>query len=272
MGRYRPKADRTALGLIALLVVGVGAAIGFVVWLTGGPSPYDGVDPSTYCRINGPRSVTVVLIDATDTLTPQQNERLLVELKKLRDTLPRFDRIVLAAIDSSEAAGARTLVEACNPGTVEDDFREARRLVEKAYSELFDAPFQTALASVLAGASADHSPIIEAIEQITVQAFGPLPDSAPVRKRLIVVSDMLQNTTALSFYKSVPEFPGFKGSDQFRLHRPALGNVEIVVWEINRPSGTGISRQKIVEFWQQYFAAQGGVLSRTSAFWDATKI
>src|SRR5687768_12635450 len=101
MVRYRRRGDPAARWLIGLLSILLVGAAGFLVWLTRGSSPYDGVDEVTYCREEGPRSVTVVLIDATDPLTPQQEGRLIIELTKLREQVPRFDRLVLFAIDAA---------------------------------------------------------------------------------------------------------------------------------------------------------------------------
>ena len=60
------------------------------------------VDTNTFCRTEGHRSVTVILIDATDPFTQEQGERLLNELRRIRNSIPRFDELVLFAIDSNK--------------------------------------------------------------------------------------------------------------------------------------------------------------------------
>src|SRR6185437_1219310 len=130
MARFRKRVDKTAVTLIAGLSVVAVLAVGFVIWLGFGKDIYTGVNINTFCREEGHRSVTVVLIDATDPFTPEQKERLIGELKRLRDNIPRFDRIVLYAIDSSNPEGAgQPLVSACNPGQASDAdaFRENAR-------------------------------------------------------------------------------------------------------------------------------------------------
>lgn len=278
MARYRKRVDRTALFLIPTLAVIAFIALGAVWWIAAGPSPYKGVDTNTFCRIEGHRSVTVVLIDATDPFTPEQGERLLNQLKRIRDDIPRFGEIALFAIDSDKPNGAgEPLLRACNPGVAAnaDTFRENSRIIGKKYATLFDKPFLAALNGLLSSGSQDRSPIIEAIEASTVRAFGALPENADVSKRLIVISDMLQNTETLSFYKgTVPTFPSFQNTDAFRLHRPALTGVEVSVWEINRPNRSNaeraLRRSSIAKFWSDYLAVEGAILS--SNFWDATKI
>jgi len=274
MAGYRRRTDKSAVALLVLVTVIAVAALGGVSWFAFGPSPYDGIDTKTFCRKGDGGSLTVVLLDTSDPLTPQQNERLLNALNHVRESVPRFDRIVLFALDDHSPSGVTgPLVDACNPGNAQetDKFRENARILSKKYAQIFDAPFKAALDAILSGGATDHSPIIEAIEEATVKTFGALRHPGDVRKRLIVVSDMIQNTTAVSFYRAIPEFPGFENSDEFKLHRPVLNEVEINIWEINRPAaGNTHPRAKVAEFWSKYFQAQGATLSGT--FWDATKV
>lgn len=278
MARHRKRTDKTPLILIPALAVVAIAALGAVWWMAAGPSPYAGVDTSTFCRTDGHRSITVVLVDATDPFTPEQGDRLLNELRRVRDAVPRFDKIELFSIDSSQPNGIGVpLLETCNPGIAADadKFRENSRIIASKYAALFDKPFQAALNRILASATQGRSPIIEAIEDATVKSFGSLPENADVSKHLIIISDMLQNTDGLSFYKgALPQFPGFETTDAFRLHRPALAHVDVSIWEINRPSQPGapqaFRRSAIAKFWADYFVAQGAALS--PSYWDATKI
>ncbi|HTQ12538.1 MAG TPA: hypothetical protein VMH86_01580 [Rhizomicrobium sp.] len=278
MTRYRKKIDRTALILIPVLALVVIAAFGGLWWLVGGPSVYEGVNTDTFCRTTGKRSITVVVIDATDPFTPEQSQRLLSELKVLRDSVPRFDAIEIFAIDSSKPGGVSApLLKACNPGRAEeaDKFRENARIVAKKYENLFDKPFRSALDEVLASATQERSPILEGIENATVQAFGTSNGDPELSKRLVVISDMLQNTEDLSFYNGgIPTFPNFKDSNAYRLHRPMLSGVTVSVWEINRANRNvkagKLRRSEVAKFWTDYFTDEGATLS--DAFWDATKI
>jgi hypothetical protein len=278
MAKFKKRTDSTPLVIAGLLFVVV-LAMGSGVWfLIGGPSPYDGVDTKTFCRIDGHRSITVALVDATDPFTPEQGERLINELKRIRDNIPRFSEISIYAIDASKPDGIGSpLFQGCNPGKSKDadHVRENARIVANKFNSSFEAPFKRALVEILASKTQERSPIIESIEAATVSRFGELPANADVEKHLIIVSDMLQHTDTLSFYsKSVPTFPAFTATDAYRLHRPALGQVEVSVWEINRPAknltAAPVKRSEVATFWSKYFVSEGAILGST--FWDATKI
>jgi hypothetical protein len=273
MATYRRRSDSSGIAILLVLALAAVAALGGVWFVMSGPSPYDGVDTATFCRKEGNSSITVVLIDTTDPLTPQQNERLINELEKVRASIPRFDKIALYALHPKNADGVtRQLVEACNPGSSAeaDSFRENAKIVGQKYAKIFDAPFRAALDSVLKSGQGDTSPIIEAIEDATIKTFGKLNNSQYSTRKLIIVSDMVQHTSSISLYRDVPQFPQFQNTDAFKMHRPVLKNVAVEVWEINRSGAASGQRAKIADFWSKYFVAQGGQLSAT--FWDATKV
>ena len=277
MHKYGKRIDKNIVALISGLAIIAAIGIAAVVWIVS-INPLKDVDVATFCRTKGDRSVTLVLVDATDPLTVAQDQRLKAQLMLLRDGLPRFDRIVLYAIDSTKPDGVgKPLVDACNPGKASDidELRETARIVQDKYNKLFDTPFQKALKQIMAAQTQDRSPILEAIDAATNRTFGSLKPDPRLSKRIIIISDMLQNTNDLTFYSGqVPQFPEFNSSDAFRLHRPSLSGVSLVVWEINRPTRSiaerSIRRSEIARFWSNYFKAEGAVLSAT--YWDATKI
>ena len=82
------------------------------------------------------------------------------------------------------------------------------RLIKEKWDQRFSQPLEALFTKMLATPSADESPIFESIQSIAVTAFGSLPDSTTTRK-LIVVSDMLQNVPEYSQYKTAWEFRGF---------------------------------------------------------------
>jgi hypothetical protein len=273
MSRRRSRKNIPLILTVIVVATLATASVGGLIYSATRPNIYAGIDTSTFCRQEGARSITVVLMDATDALTAQQSERLVIELKRLREVVPRFDRIVVYAVtDANPKAIEGPLVDACNPGrgAQADEFYETARIVEQKFLDLFDHPFEAAFARLVSAKASDQSPLIEAIESVSVAVFGSIIDES-VAKKIIVVSDMLQHTGELSLYRQVPTFPAFAATDTFRMHRPRLTGVEVEIWEINRPSkGPAISRAKIAEFWTQYFKQQGARLGVD--FWDSTKI
>ncbi len=258
----------TLAGLVAL------AAIGALIWIiTGTTDPYKNVDTKTFCFADEILPVTVVIVDATDSLEPAQSDRLIRELESIRESLPRFSRLNIFVVDGGNPRGTGpAIASVCNPGKPEDADRyfESANIVQQKYSTLFDEPFRVALGQIQQQNTADHSPIIEALETATVSSFGNMPKNGGT-KRVVLISDMIHNTSQASFYKSIPKFPDFESTDAYRLHRPDLDGVEVTVLEVNRPaSKSKVSRVALATFWKKYFQQQGAILAST--WWDASRI
>ena len=257
---------------IMLTIVAI-AAVSTLVWIISRGSPYDGVDTKTFCREGRTLPITIVLVDATDQLEPAQMTRLVGELNSLKESQPRFGHLVLYVVDGNNPSGVgEPLASVCNPGKPEDadKFMENARIIGNKYSKLFDVPFEEALATLAKQNPADKSPIIEAIETATVSTFGAYADGQG-EKRVIVISDMLQNRDQVSFYKKVPTFSDFEASDTFRMHRPFLKGVDVKVWEVNRPGKrNNPTRVEVAAFWKNYFESVGAKIDKV--WWDATRI
>ena len=77
--------------------------------------------------------------------------------------------------------------------------------------------------------ASDESPIFESIQSIAVRAFGALPESNKDR-RLVIASDMLQNTPEYSQYHGIGSFEEFKRSQYYRRVRADLRGVEVELY------------------------------------------
>ena len=236
------------LGVSALAVVGVGVALA----LNRTPA----TDPQTGCIAGQtqPTAHTLVLVDQTDPLSSHQIDYvkalILAEYARLRPYSELTVRGVRADPDDAGQSFSRCRVRrgtevlgiASNPDMIEAAFR---RTVGDALANylngLRDVP------------SSPRSPIVEAVDN-AVDA----PDfwSNLRERRLVIVSDMAQNSSNLSEYKGLGS-----GLDPSQAVRNELGRdlkgVSVRIHYVRRPDLSGIQTASQRDFWRDWFTSQG---------------
>jgi hypothetical protein len=147
----------------------------------------------------------------------------------------------------------------CNPGKGDDLNRiyQNPELVRKRWEQDFADVLSEKLDELMAAPDSLRSPIYEAVQAVAVRAFGK-PEFDQVPKRLIVVSDLLQNVPekGSSHYRGVPDFDEFRASAYFSQVRADLRDVHVYLFYMNR-SDHKVQGAEHIRFWEDYFAAQG---------------
>ena len=102
---------------------------------------------------------------------------------------------------------------------------------------------------------------MEAIKAVAVTEFiGEKNKSIP--KHLIIVSDMMQHTSAYSHYRDLSNFSSYKTSKAFDQHLSNLNEVDVEIYYIRRPELSSKQGKSHILFWEQYIHAMGGALVR----------
>lgn len=257
--RRRRKAKQDLLGY-ALLVLALLIAVGLFAFSTVLRRNRPTLDQTTMCPDDGPRGLTVLLVDTTDSLTPVQNADLRNQLQRLKEAVPEYcavDVYMVAAVerDLLRPIGGRI----CNPGNGSNasPFIRNPRLMRDRWAKRFSQPLDDLFTEMLNTPQAEQSPIFESIQSAAVTAFGRLSDGVKNRN-LIIVSDMLHNTAEYSHYRAIPDFNDFRSTTYYRRVRPDLRGVDVELYYLRRdqtPQG-----KNHIEFWQQYFADSGAKL------------
>jgi hypothetical protein len=214
-------------------------------------------------------SVTVILLDVSDRFSEPQRLQIQNHLERLRDSVPRFGLIEVYTVDRLGRRVTEPVFHLCNPGTGADLNRiyQNPELAKKKWNGfaeklVADVDRQVSLPAV------PTSPIFEAIQATAVRTFGrPEYDGLP--KRLVIVSDLLQNVPGgLSMYDGVPSFKAFRNTDYFSQVRADLGGVSVAIYYLAR-SGAGVQGRRHLGFWDAYFRFQGArVESAVGVFGD----
>jgi len=217
------------------------------------------IDAQTLCPKAGPKALTVILVDATDAMTPVQKASVQARLDA---TIAKLQQYEAVDVDSIEP-GADLLhpeFRVCRPPSADEtsDWTGNKTLARQQFDDVFKPRLREVLEKAADRPGSDASPIMEAIQQVAVGAFHKADVAAgkPLPKRLVIVSDMLENGAGGSHYKSVPDFATFAQSEAYRRLSAELEGVDVDILYLSRSDAAGVQGEPHAHFWRQYFSQQ----------------
>jgi hypothetical protein len=220
------------------------------------------LDEVTLCPAH-PDSVTVLLVDVTDPMTLPQKQDFRNQLDRLTAEIPRFGKLVITKVDPVSEQLLVPIVTRCNPGTGADtsELDGNPEKLDRLHQEQFVAPIQNAYDQILLESEASRSPILESIQSINLTELAG--DQRPgVRKRLIVASDLLQNTGDMNFYKGLPTPESLLNTQAFGRVRTDLRGIEVELWMLQRGDSSRSQPRALPDLWTAIIDVQGGRLMR----------
>lgn len=185
------------VGIFNLLVVaGVLGAISYAA-LVLQPAEYD---PETLCLVGETPPHTIVMIDRTEVrYSPDQARRINEVILDARQSLDIGERLSLFELNHRGEVRNTNRFSVCNPGRgdqINPLYRNPNR-VQMRYEALFDRPLDRALDGLLELIVSPVTPLAESLAELgTREDF----DRTIPRRRIVLISDMLQNTQLFSVY------------------------------------------------------------------------
>jgi hypothetical protein len=257
LGGDDPGVGNIVLVVLAILVLLAGSV---TLYLKSRAVTTD-VDALTLCpRSRPPSAILGILLDVSDSLTEPQRLEVQNQLARIGQGLPRFGLVELYTVGGLDRPLPRAVLHLCNPGTGQDLNRlyQNPELARRRWVAFEDTVGQ-ALGRQMSSPSYSASPIFEAIQAMALRSFGnPAYDVVP--KRLVIVSDLLQNVPGgLNMYDGLPAFGAFKNGAYFARVGADLRGVTVRIYYLVRPGST-IQGRTHAEFWNQYFLAQGATV------------
>ncbi|MCJ1959651.1 hypothetical protein [Novosphingobium mangrovi (ex Hu et al. 2023)] len=210
-----------------------------------------------------PDSITVLLVDVTDPMNMAQRQDFENQLTKLKNSIPRYGKLIVAKVDATADRLLTPVITRCNPGTA-DDVSSATgdpSSVQKQWDQGFDAPLTAAFKGLNGATGADQSPILESIQSVALTELQK-PGQEKLPKRLVVASDLLQNTADVSFYRGLPEPKDFTDGVVFRRIRTDLRGVEVELWMLERSDANTTQPRSLADLWERIIGAEGGDVRR----------
>jgi hypothetical protein len=251
------------IGALGLAIAGLVGAGGWMYFKSN--ELRVAADAETLCRLDGALpELTVVLLDLSSTLSAVQKLDVKNELTRLRDTVPRFGRIEIFAVDDRAPRVLEPILTLCNPGRGDDmnEIYQNPRLALERWERDFASTLTAAIEKLLETPEAATSPIFEAIQAASLRTFDDPKLDQVASRRLVLVSDLMQNVPGqLRMYNEIPAFAEFQKTPYWLDVKADLENVGVTIFYLQRPSSQRLWQQQI-EFWSRYFEAQGASVER----------
>lgn len=244
------------LALIAGLVVVILTIGGGFGWLLMRANEANvPVNQDTLCPLTGPLAQTIVLVDATDSISPLARKEIVQRLNELmRDTSKGalFEvRVLSGGADKGRIAGSR-----CNPGTGAnaDEWTSNPRKMQQTWDDKFGPPLTAAFEDSLKQTAADQSPIMAALQEISVDRF-TAKAMRLIKSRIVVISDLLEHTADFSLYRSPPTMEAYLASSAARRFRSDFAEAGVELWVLDRGK---VDTNALVDFWTAWFGLYDG--------------
>lgn len=245
------------IAILALLVCGLVAIGLFSAQRRGAVAA---LDLNSFCPRNGPTSIHSVLVDRTDPLTPLQKEALRRDILRWAEAVPKHGafRVYEVGVGGSLLS---PVVAVCNPGDGTDvsNITANPKLLRKRYEQKFLAPVERMLTGMDADQHQRTSPILEAVQAISVRDFGEGAPDGP--NTLTVVSDLLEHQPNFSLYRIVPDAGVFVRSPIGKSLHSELRNVEVTIYLVARRDVANRQTDALGKFWIDWITLQGGNLA-----------
>jgi hypothetical protein len=249
----KTRKDRLGLVLILALIGCLGAVGGFAAHLHNAENAFD---PITLCP-NGrdPSAVTEVLLDLTDPLSADQSRALRVRLRHLAQIeLRKHELLTIWGVGEFEDGSLRRLFSRCNPGRESNWLYQDPARVEARFDSLFGDSLSRLAKSLVLNGHSPSSPILESIQEISEL---PEFDDSRAPRRIIVVSDMLQNTGRFSNYRAGSSYAALRKAPAFRALHADLRDTPIEIVYLPRRRDAALQGPEHRGFWRQYLMGCG---------------
>lgn len=258
--RRRRRSETVAAVRNIVIVLSLLSVIGFFYFRS--VMAHRTLDDETLCPTQ-PSSITVLLVDVTDPMNLPQRQDFLNQLDRLTDQIPRYGKLVITKVDPVSERLLVPVITRCNPGSGSDvtEVDGNPQKLEKLRQEKFLAPLKIAYDQLLEASSADRSPIMESIQSVNLTEILKNAGENSVR-RLVVASDLLQNTSEISFYGKLPEADALLNSQAFSRVRTDLRGTDVELWMLQRKDSTDSQPMALPELWERIIDEQGGRLVR----------
>ena len=244
---------------ILIIVAAILGGISYAAFILK-PAEYDS---DTLCMVGVTPPHRVVIIDKTDLYSPVQAQSIEGVILSERDGLDVGERLSLYELNSSGQLRNTNRFSLCNPGAGEQVnplYRNPDR-VQARYEYLFSGPLDRALADLISPKNSPSSPIIEALARL---GQDPQFDRTVPGRRIVLVSDMLQNSDVFTVYgrnrgtleERVP--PARQVADAIRgTYGDSLRGVEMEIRLIPRERWESEQRGPLRAYWDQVFSELG---------------
>ncbi len=197
-----------------------------------------------------------ILADPSDSLTNVQ-QSVTPRILDLIEEAEEATEIRVYTLARAGRGDTTSVFRACVPRHPDDvsQMTGNPRIAARRYDD-FQASLGASLSAVLSARGDSVSPLAEGIQAAVVNAFQPR--GATMTRQLFIVSDMLQHSSLVSFYRAAPEFGSLARRPEYGTLRVDMSGVAVTVFLLARSGQAGrIQLDSMRQFWEDYFLDQG---------------
>ena len=250
--------------MVAILV---GAGIGLMQ--TG--RPCNQLDENLCRSCSDPEAVIAIGIDSSGEFSPRQRQSirnaileaigLEADGHSFEKALSRNDRLEVYLLNASGTDLLEPVITRCNPGTPQgfEILFENQRRAQRLYEREFVGAIETAITDIASRSASNTSPIAESIAAMAETAFSGREDSQ--LNTIVVVSDMLQNSSNWSFYsRGITDYSEFRQSPGYTASRVDLRSANVCFLRISRSTYQERAMQtpRMLDWWADYVVDNNG--------------
>jgi hypothetical protein len=259
---------KVVLGALAGLVAA--GVLGAMIWLNATIERPPQLDAATLCPTgpdsrpnqptDGARSVVVVLLDGSDALPEIAQLEVSKALTTLAESVPAGGLLDVRRLDPAHPRG-EVLFQRCNPGDGAglSEWTANPAAARRRWLADFREPVDAILARGVPVSDAETSPIMATIQGIAVEYQGAGDDTGEPN-RLVIVSDMLENTPDYNQYREPLDYQAFKSSAAGRKFATNLDGAEVTIYYVSRDRSGEADSGAHIRFWEAWIADNGGRL------------
>ena len=258
MARRRKASHSAAVIGSAVLILIAAVAMGWAIYASISSSA--AIDKATGCLTDASLRPEhwVIVVDVTRSLTGQEKTALEGLIDQITRSAKATSRLRLYRLGESAIQASDRVVDICSPGNPDEanPLKEYVEDVRRKWDQRFRATVLNELSRITTTSGLRQSPIIESINYVSLLEF-----SRPLghQKHLIVVSDLLQNSSALNMYVEQPDFDSFRREVGDPAVSARLEGVSVQLLYLSSVRAS-LQRDAWTRFWAAYVVSNGGLL------------
>lgn len=206
-----------------------------------------------------PTSATLILVDQTSTFTAAQIQTVRQVILAARTETPAGGRLSLLYLVADAPYEPSLIFAKCNPGSGRDAniWLTDPAKVQRQWEAQFQAPLDEALRLLEKPTSSPTSPIMENIRSVGWRSDFRKPQP---RRKLVIISDMVQNSPMLSMYARDELASDKLTRDEAARTFPDLTDVLVNVRILRSSDTIAYQGEDFERSWRKYFESAGATL------------
>ena len=214
-------------------------------------------DQNTSCRHGEkPDLQTYVIVDRSDPWTETQTALLRAALSGIARSISTEDRLTLIPFDGSAAHPANPLFDRCktpDASATNSAYQNPAR-AEKAHQENFLKPLEATIAAITKPSRAKETHLVAFLSDLAAQIQY---EGGAAKTRIVIFSDMAENTPALSVYaKAKGQFTNQNFARYFTGRiRDHLSNIRTEIYLMPPPGRSPDIEKRIKTAWTYAFTS-----------------